>query len=201
MTVACQSAWLQTCCISDVLHKLTKQERFQPCPGRIAHANTAPCSLQPPLSYTYQSLFKHKVNIIDELGEVWIVQYEGFVSAAQRHYRFTAGWTNLVKQKGIRVGELVTRHERCLQYAEVLTPCFVHLFLPNIPALSKSSWHDKCIGRHCPTLRNQEADTFDMMCRGCLQVSSSNVSNTPPEVMLHVLCIDLTAEPFSVNSL
>lgn len=63
------------------------------------------CILQPPLSYTYQSLFKHKVSVIDELGETWTVQYEGFVSAAQRHYRFTAGWTNLVKQKGIKVGE------------------------------------------------------------------------------------------------
>ena len=43
---------------------------------------------------------------MDEEGEAWVVQYEGFVSAAQRHYRFTAGWTNLVKQKGIKVGKL-----------------------------------------------------------------------------------------------
>lgn len=42
---------------------------------------------------------------MDDGGEAWLVQYEGFVSAAQRHYRFTAGWTNLVKQKGIRVGK------------------------------------------------------------------------------------------------
>lgn len=54
----------------------------------------------------YQSLFKHKVKVIDENGEAWTVQYEGFVSAAQRHYRFTAGWTNLVKQKGIKVGKM-----------------------------------------------------------------------------------------------
>ena len=64
------------------------------------------CAMQPPLPYVYQSLFKHKVKIVDENGEAWTVQYEGFVSAAQRHYRFTAGWTNLVKQKGIRVGKL-----------------------------------------------------------------------------------------------
>ena len=65
----------------------------------------------------YQSLFKHKISIIDEQGEVWVVQYEGFVSAAQRHYRFTAGWTNLVKQKGIRVGKLL----QCCGYQLVLT--------------------------------------------------------------------------------
>ncbi len=64
--------------------------------------------LQPPLPYVYQSLFKHKVKIVDENGEAWTVQYEGFVSAAQRHYRFTAGWTNLVKQKGIKVGKPLT---------------------------------------------------------------------------------------------
>ena len=64
--------------------------------------------LQPPLPYVYQSLFKHKVKIVDENGEAWTVQYEGFVSAAQRHYRFTAGWTNLVKQKGIKVGKALT---------------------------------------------------------------------------------------------
>ena len=64
--------------------------------------------LQPPLPYVYQSLFKHKVKILDENGEAWTVQYEGFVSAAQRHYRFTAGWTNLVKQKGIKVGKTLT---------------------------------------------------------------------------------------------
>ncbi len=45
---------------------------------------------------------------MDENGEAWTVQYEGFVSAAQRHYRFTAGWTNLVKQKGIKVGRTLT---------------------------------------------------------------------------------------------
>ncbi|KAL3155684.1 hypothetical protein ABBQ32_012710 [Trebouxia sp. C0010 RCD-2024] len=64
-------------------------------------------SIKPPLSYVYQSLFKHKISIVDDGGEAWLVQYEGFVSAAQRHYRFTAGWTNLVKQKGIRVGDAV----------------------------------------------------------------------------------------------
>ena len=62
-------------------------------------------AVQPPLPYVYQSLFRHKVKIVDEQGEAWTVQYEGFVSAAQRHYRFTAGWTNLVKQKGIKVGK------------------------------------------------------------------------------------------------
>ena len=67
--------------------------------------------LQPPLPYVYQSLFKHKVKIVDEYGAAWPVQYEGFVSAAQRHYRFTAGWTNLVKQKGIKVGKtLIASH-------------------------------------------------------------------------------------------
>lgn len=64
-------------------------------------------NIKPPLPYVYQSLFKHKVKIVDENGEAWTVQYEGFVSAAQRHYRFTAGWTNLVKQKGIKVGDAV----------------------------------------------------------------------------------------------
>ncbi|KAL0022329.1 hypothetical protein WJX77_000675 [Trebouxia sp. C0004] len=64
-------------------------------------------NVKPPLPYVYQSLFKHKVKIVDENGEAWVVQYEGFVSAAQRHYRFTAGWTNLVKQKGIKVGDAV----------------------------------------------------------------------------------------------
>ena len=68
---------------------------------------TSDVCLQPPLSYVYQSLFKHKITIVDEHGEAWLVQYEGFVSAAQRHYRFTAGWTNLVKQKGIKVGMLL----------------------------------------------------------------------------------------------
>ena len=69
------------------------------------HASHLCCMLQPPLSYNYVSLFKHKISVVDELNETWTVQYEGFVSAAQRHYRFTAGWTNLVKQKGIRVGK------------------------------------------------------------------------------------------------
>lgn len=64
-------------------------------------------NVKPPLPYVYQSLFKHKVKIVDEYGAAWPVQYEGFVSAAQRHYRFTAGWTNLVKQKGIKVGDAV----------------------------------------------------------------------------------------------
>ncbi|KAL0030998.1 hypothetical protein WJX79_007789 [Trebouxia sp. C0005] len=64
-------------------------------------------NVKPPLPYIYQSLFKHKVKIVDENGATWTVQYEGFVSSAQRHYRFTAGWTNLVKQKGIKVGDAV----------------------------------------------------------------------------------------------
>ena len=53
----------------------------------------------------YQALFKFKLRLTDELGNQWPVQYEGFVSSGQRHYRLTAGWTALVKHKQIGVGE------------------------------------------------------------------------------------------------
>ncbi len=56
----------------------------------------------------YQALFKFKLRLTDELGNQWPVQYEGFVSSGQRHYRLTAGWTALIKHKKITVGELLT---------------------------------------------------------------------------------------------
>ncbi|KAK9864080.1 hypothetical protein WJX84_004886 [Apatococcus fuscideae] len=55
----------------------------------------------------YQALFKFKLSLTDEMGIQWPVQYEGFVSSGQRHYRLTAGWTALVKQKQISVGDSV----------------------------------------------------------------------------------------------
>jgi hypothetical protein len=64
-------------------------------------------NLKMPLARGYQPLFKYQINITDESGKVWPIQYEGFVSSAQRHYRFTTGWTNLVKHKSITVGDSV----------------------------------------------------------------------------------------------
>jgi hypothetical protein len=52
----------------------------------------------------YQLLFKHELNMVDEADYTWRVQYEGFVSASQRHCRLTAGWTNFIKLKDVRVG-------------------------------------------------------------------------------------------------
>ena len=63
-------------------------------------------ALQPPLSTSFQPLFKHKIEVVDDMREGWTVQYEGFISSGQRHFRFTTGWTALVKNKGIKVGEL-----------------------------------------------------------------------------------------------
>ena len=94
--------------------------------GRWCCEASDTCSLavlQPPLSYVYQSLFKHKISIVDEDGGVWLVQYEGFVSAAQRHYRFTAGWTNLVKQRGIRVGKRFRQCSHQLVIACIASVC------------------------------------------------------------------------------
>ncbi len=42
--------------------------------------------------------------MVDEADYTWRVQYEGFVSASQRHCRLTAGWTNFIKLKDVRVG-------------------------------------------------------------------------------------------------
>lgn len=56
----------------------------------------------------YQALFKFKLSLTDEMGVQWPVQYEGFVSSGQRHYRLTAGWTALVKQKHISVGKALS---------------------------------------------------------------------------------------------
>ncbi|KAK9861865.1 hypothetical protein WJX84_012148 [Apatococcus fuscideae] len=55
----------------------------------------------------YQALFKFKLRLTDELGNQWPVQYEGFVSSGQRHYRLTAGWTALIKHKKITVGDSI----------------------------------------------------------------------------------------------
>eukprot|EP00891_Asterochloris_glomerata_P008613 jgi/Astpho2/8613/Aster-05092 len=62
---------------------------------------------KPPLSTSFQPLFKHKIEVVDDMREGWTVQYEGFISSGQRHFRFTTGWTALVKNKGIKVGDTV----------------------------------------------------------------------------------------------
>lgn len=52
----------------------------------------------------YQLLFKHDLVMVDDTDYTWKVQYEGFVSASQRHCRLTAGWTTFIKLKNVRVG-------------------------------------------------------------------------------------------------
>eukprot|EP00884_Botryococcus_braunii_P022794 jgi/Botrbrau1/9199/Bobra.0236s0026.1 len=55
----------------------------------------------------YAPIFKHEVNLVDEAQYTWKVQYEGFYSAKQRHYRLTTGWTAFIKMKRVVVGDTV----------------------------------------------------------------------------------------------
>ncbi|KAK2079562.1 hypothetical protein QBZ16_001957 [Prototheca wickerhamii] len=53
----------------------------------------------------FNSLFKHRLTIVDEAGEAWPVQYEGFMSSGQRHFRLTSGWSGLMRVQNVAVGD------------------------------------------------------------------------------------------------
>lgn len=54
-----------------------------------------------------RSLFKRNISVIDNLGRLHCVKYEGIVSSKQRHNRLTTGWSGVVKSLGIKVGDTV----------------------------------------------------------------------------------------------
>ncbi|KAL6773956.1 hypothetical protein ACKKBG_A23215 [Auxenochlorella protothecoides x Auxenochlorella symbiontica] len=53
----------------------------------------------------FNSLFKHRLVIVDEADEAWPVQYEGFMSSGQRHFRLTSGWSGLMRVQNVTIGD------------------------------------------------------------------------------------------------
>lgn len=79
-----------------------------------------------------RSLFKRNISIIDSIGRLHCVKYEGIVSSKQRHYRLTTGWSSLVKSLKMKVGDTVI-FERWTP-----NPAVVHMTI----APGKEEWDD-----------------------------------------------------------
>ena len=79
---------------------------------QASHPPRLPCSaeLQEALRQsggTSMLLFKFAILLVDEHDRAWPVQYEGFMSAGQRHLRLGAGWRYLCRANAVAVGERV----------------------------------------------------------------------------------------------
>ncbi|KDD73390.1 hypothetical protein H632_c2229p1 [Helicosporidium sp. ATCC 50920] len=58
-----------------------------------------------PAGMNFNSLFKHRLTVVDEADKAWPVQYEGFMSSGQRHYRLTSGWSTLMRTQRVGIGD------------------------------------------------------------------------------------------------
>ncbi|KAI7844704.1 hypothetical protein COHA_001792 [Chlorella ohadii] len=65
------------------------------------------------------TLFKHSIVVVDEQDRAWPVQYEGFMSAGQRHLRLGAGWRYMCRANNAAVGDTMVL-ERWTQDRSVL---------------------------------------------------------------------------------
>ena len=54
---------------------------------------------------SYSPLFKVPITLIDEMGQHWMVQYEGSSYRDQKHPRLTRGWRDFVRANNIEIGE------------------------------------------------------------------------------------------------
>lgn len=82
-----------------------------------------PASHKAAIGNTFVSIFKHQLTIIDEKDRAWPVQYEGFVSSGQRHYRLTSGWSSLMRSQDACIGDTLVLE----RWTEDRAMC--HLFL------------------------------------------------------------------------
>ncbi|WIA08407.1 hypothetical protein OEZ86_011011 [Tetradesmus obliquus] len=57
-------------------------------------------------------LFKVQVKLVDGVGQIWPVTYEGVMCAGQRHLRLTCGWSEFIKAKRLTIGDAVTFERR-----------------------------------------------------------------------------------------
>lgn len=96
------------------LHVTTQMAQLLfPPRGELEAAHQAAVALDPPPphasrlggSSTYTQLFKQRLTIIDESDRAWPVQYEGFLSSGQRHYRLTSGWVGLMRAQQVGIGD------------------------------------------------------------------------------------------------
>jgi hypothetical protein len=61
---------------------------------------------------SYEMLFKVQVKLVDAVGQIWPVTYEGVMCAGQRHLRLTCGWSEFIKAKRLTIGDAVTFERR-----------------------------------------------------------------------------------------
>jgi hypothetical protein len=96
------------------LHVTTQMAQLLfPPRGELEAAHQAAVALDPPPphasrlggSSTYTQLFKQRLTIVDESDRAWPVQYEGFLSSGQRHYRLTSGWVGLMRAQQVGIGD------------------------------------------------------------------------------------------------
>ncbi|KAL4859773.1 Arabinosyltransferase RRA3 [Chlorella vulgaris] len=96
------------------LHVTTQMAQLLfPPRADLEAAHQAAAALEPTLpansrlggGSTYTQLFKQKLTVVDDSDRAWPVQYEGFLSSGQRHYRLTSGWVGLMRAQNVAIGD------------------------------------------------------------------------------------------------